>query len=99
MTRDSPAEILVSARRQNGRDSMFFLAHRVDFLKNLWDIRRDYTLELISFKSRKKSPLDCSGNFFLFLRDLFTIFQWFRQLIKIAVTSVTFRRLEMARDP
>ena len=31
VTRDSPAEILVSARRQNGRDSMFFLAHMEDF--------------------------------------------------------------------
>ena len=31
VTRYSPAEILVSARRQNGRDSMFFSAHREDF--------------------------------------------------------------------
>ena len=31
VTRDSPAEILVSARRQNGRDSMFFSADRQDF--------------------------------------------------------------------
>ena len=31
VTRDSPAEILVSARPQNGRDSMFFSAHREDF--------------------------------------------------------------------
>ena len=31
VTRDSPAEILVSARRQNGHDSMFFSADREDF--------------------------------------------------------------------
>ena len=70
VTRDSPAENLVSARRQNGRDSMFFSAHREDFCGIYVEIVR-----LSWFHSNhEKRPLDCSGNFFLFLRDLFTIF-------------------------
>ena len=69
------------------------------FLKILWDIRWDCTLELIPFKSRKICPLDCSGKFFsIFTRFIYNFFKWFRQLTKIAVTSVTFRRLEMTRD-
>ena len=145
VTHDSPAEILVSARCQNGCDSMFFSAHREDFedfcgiyveiliihwtaseylmqkykvwvehlehdkCHNLnyasqgtkwlgqmagdinWWLQIPCTLELILFKSRKTC--------FRLLREFVSIFtrffQWFRQLTKIAVTSVTFWHLEM----
>ena len=65
----------------------------------LWDIRRDCTLELISFKLRKTSFRLLRDFFFYFYAIYLWFFQWFWQLTKIAVTSVTFRCLEMTHDP
>ena len=48
--------------------------------------------------NHKNRPLDCSGNFFYFYAIYLRFFQRFRQLTKIAVTSMTFRHLEMTRD-
>ena len=65
----------------------------------LWDIRQDCTLVFITFKSRKTFFRLLREFFFYFYAIYLWFFYWFRQLTKIAVTSMTFWRLEMTCDP